>query len=90
MTYRRDRLVLALAGVLLALLGGVDTAGWAQEEPTVVGKIGDYSITAAELEQRMMRESRPYDPTNLNEVSEAPTAKAVLEKMLRIWCRICC
>ncbi len=82
MMHRTNWLVLALACLLLAPRGGMVNIGMAQEPPTIVGKIGDYTITADELEQRIIREARPYDPTNLNNVTEPPAAKAVLEKML--------
>ncbi|MHC4110541.1 MAG: peptidylprolyl isomerase [Planctomycetota bacterium] len=50
-------------------------------EPNTVAKIGDYTITKEELEEKLMTELSP-NPYELRSETETPDAKAVLLKMI--------
>jgi hypothetical protein len=54
----------------------------AEKPPIIVASIGNYDITKQELEDRLMREIRPYDFGNYNEVPEPVTTEKVLLKMI--------
>lgn len=54
----------------------------AEEPPVTVATIGDYNITKKELQERLMREIRPYNYGNYNEIPEPVSAEKVLLKMI--------
>lgn len=57
-------------------------AGVTTAPPNIVAKIGDYVITAEQLQQRLMMELRPYDSEEYNVIAEPPDTKVVLTKMI--------
>ena len=50
--------------------------------PNIVAKIGDYTITREDLQQRLMAVIRPYEDEQYNLTVSPPDAKTVLTKML--------
>ena len=50
--------------------------------PNIVAKIGDYTITREDLQQRLMAVIRPYEDEQYNLIAMPPDAKTVLTKML--------
>jgi len=54
----------------------------AEEPPVVVASIGNYTITKKELQERMLREIRPYGFENYNEEPEPVSTEKVLLKMI--------